>query len=327
MKRREFIAGLGSAATLSFAASAQQAGNIPRIGYIVPDLEGDDVGLARANAFRNGLRELGWVDGRTLRIDYRWGVIGSNRLAVAELIASAPSVIMARTSQITELLKQETKTVPIVFVAVADPLRSGLVQSLAHPGENLTGFTNYDFPIGGKWLQLLEEVAPETKQVLVLFNPENIGHQGLLRGIEAAASTLRVQIATASNQLDVSEIEHSIHAFAQRPHGGLIVVPNDRALENRDLIVRLVSRYRLPTIYAQPPFIASGGLMSYSTDELDMYRRAASYVDRILRGETPGSLPVQNPTKYKLAINLKTAVALGLTVPLNLLVSADEVVE
>jgi putative tryptophan/tyrosine transport system substrate-binding protein len=293
----------------------------------VPDLEGDDVGQARANAFRNGLRELGSVDGLNLHIDYRWGVVGSDRLPVAELVASAPSVIQARTSQITELLKRETKSIPIVFVAVADPLRSGLVQSLARPGENLTGFTNYDFPIGGKWLQLLKEVAPETKQVLVLFNPGNIGHQGLLRSIEAAASTFLVQIATVSNQRDVAEIERSIDAFARRPRGGLIVVPNDRALENRDLIVGLVGRYRLPAIYAQPPFITSGGLMSYSTDDVEMYRRAASYVDRVLRGETPGNLPVQNPTKYKLVINLKTAKALGLTIPDTLLASADEVIE
>jgi putative tryptophan/tyrosine transport system substrate-binding protein len=327
VRRREFIAGLG-AAVWPMVARAQQAGSMPRIGYVTAASEGDVDAQARADAFRDGLRKLGWIDGRNLRIDYRWGVTGSDGWQpVAQLIASTPNVVLAHTSPITEALKRETKSIPIVFVSVADPLSSGLVQSLARPEANLTGFTNYEFGTGEKWLQLLMEVAPTIKRVLILFNPSNIGHEGLARAIEMMAVKLDVQTPTLSNQLDTFEIERSIDAFAQGPHRGLIVVPNDRAQEARDLIVRLAARHRLPAVYGQFPFVVSGGLMSYSTDDIDIFRRAASYVARILHGETPGDLPVQNPTKYKLAINLKTATALGLTLPLGLLVSADEVIE
>jgi ABC-type uncharacterized transport system substrate-binding protein len=329
VNRRSFIALLsGAAAGWPFEASAQQPGRMPSVGYLVSDAQDDPVGRARLTAFREALAKLGWVDGRNIRIDYRWSVSGAERLraAASELVGLTPNVILALGSPASEALRRETRTIPVVFVAAADPLGIGLVESLAHPGGNLTGFTNYDFPMGGKWLEILKEVAPGIKRVLVVLPPGNPGIQGLLRAVEAAAPMLDVQ-AVAAVVSGAPEIERAVDAFAREPNDGLVVLPGSRSQENRDLIVGLAARHRLPAMYANHAFVASGGLMSYDTDVADLFRRAASYVDRILRGEKPSDLPVQNPTKFELAINLKTAKALGLDVPTTVLARADEVIE
>ena len=299
-----------------------------RVGYLVPDVEDDPVARARLAAFRAALAKLGWADGHNIRIDYRWSVSGAERLqaATSELVGLTPNVILALGSPASEALRRKTRTIPVVFVAAADPLGIGLVESLAHPGGNLTGFTNFDFPMGGKWLEMLKEVAPGIKRVLVILPPGNPGIEGLQRAVEAAAPMLDVQPVTAIVS-SAPEIERAVDAFAQEPNGGLVVLPGSRSRKNRDLIVGLAARHRLPAVYANYAFVASGGLMSYHTDVADLFRRAASYVDRILRGEKPGDLPVQNPTKFDMAINLKTAKALGITIPPMLLARADEVIE
>ena len=330
LQRREFIAGLGVAASWPLAARAQrQSGQrqsrIPRIGYLVSNLQAE--AQARNAAFREVLEKLGWTDGRNIRIDYRWGVTGPNRAraTAAELVSLVPDVILAQGSTISEALRLETRTIPIVFVSVTDPLGSGLVDSLAHPGRNLTGFVNYEFSMGGKWLQLLKDIAPGMKRVLsIVASDRNIASQGLLRTVEAAAPVLGLQLVVMS--VDAPEIERAVSAFADEPNGGLLVLPG-AAVGRGNLIVELAKRHRLPALYTFRPIIASGGLMSYDTDQTDLFRRAATYVDRILRGEKPSDLPVQNPTKFELAINLKVAKALALTVPRSLLLGADEVIE
>jgi putative ABC transport system substrate-binding protein len=327
MRRREFITLLGgAAATWPLAAHAQQPGRMARVGYLVSNSEGD--AGARNAAFREALEKLGWTDGRNIRIDYRWGVTSPERVraTAAELVGLAPNVILAQGSPISEALRRETRTIPIVFVSVTDPLGSGLVDSMAHPGGNLTGFVNYEFAIGGKWLQLLKEVAPGIKRVLVIVAPGgNIGSQGLLRTVEAAAPVLGVQLVVTS-AADAPGIVRAIKAFADEPNGGLLVLPG-AAVGRGNTIIGLAAQHRLPAMYTLRSLITSGGLMSYDTDHVDLFRRAASYVDRILRGEKPLDLPVQNPTKFELMINLKTARALGLTVPRTLLASTDEVIE
>ena len=283
---------------------------------------------ARLAVFRESLGKLGWAEGDNIRIDYLWGISGAERrqAAVLHLVGLTPNVILAQGSPASQALQGETRTIPVVFVAVADALGIGLVESLAHPGGNLTGFTNYDFPMGGKWLEMLKEIAPSINRVLVLLLPGNPGIQGLLRAVEAAAPMLGVH-PVAAVVSGAPEIERAVDAFAQERNGGLVVLPGSRSQGNRDLIVGLAARHRLPAIYANHAFVTSGGLMSYDTDVTDSFRRAASYVDRILRGEKPGDLPVQNPTKFNTAINLKTAKALGITIPTTLLLRADEVIE
>jgi putative tryptophan/tyrosine transport system substrate-binding protein len=307
-------------------ARAQQA-TMKRVGYLVPSSEGDAEAQARHAAFRDGLEKLGWVDGRNIRIEYRWGAIGPERTqaAAAELVKLAPNVILANGSDLSEALARETRTIPIVFVGASDPLTSGLVDSMAHPGGNLTGFTNFEFPMGGKWLDTLKAVAPDIKRVLVLLKLANTGNQGFLRAIEVAAPALSVRLVTADAS-GAPEIKNAIDAFAQEPNSGLLVLPG-AGLEHRDLIVGLAALHRLPAMYSLRPFIASGGLMSYDTDIADLFRRAATYVDRILKGEKPADLPVQVPTKYELVINNKVAKSLGLTVPPSLLARSDEVIE
>jgi putative ABC transport system substrate-binding protein len=326
MRRREFITLLGGAAAVwVLAARAQRPSRIARIGYLVSNLQGD--AQPRNSAFCEALEKLGWTDGRNIRIDYRWGVTGPDRAraAAAELVSLVPDVILAQGSTISEALRLETRTIPIVFVSVTDPLGSGLVDSLAHPGRNLTGFANYDFSMGGKWLQLLKDIAPGMERVLsIVANDRNIGSQGLLRSVEAAAPVLGLQLVVMS--MDDPEIEGAVSAFAEEPNGGLLVLPG-AAVGRRNLIVELAKQHRLPALYTFRPIVRSGGLMTYDTDQTDLFRRAASYVDRILRGEKPGDLPVQNPTKFELAINLKVAKALGLTVPRRLLLGAVEVIE
>jgi putative ABC transport system substrate-binding protein len=333
MRRREFIAGLGGAAAAwPLAAWAQQpGGGVPRIGYWVTSSETSPVGQLRFAAFRNALARLGWADGRSIRIDYVDNSLpGRDRAIAAELVSLAPKVILVQANDQLKALLQETRTIPIVFAAAADPLAAGLVDSLAHPGGNVTGFTAYDFPIGGKWLQMLKEVAPGIKRVLVILA---LDMYGFLGPMEAVALAFGVHIVPFSDYGEnpgstvAADIERAINAFAQEPNGGLLVLFGSGPLANRDLIIGLAAQHRLPAMYANRLYTADGGLMSYDSDFVNIFERAASYVDRILRGEKPGDLPVQSPTKFELVINLKTAKALGLTVPLPLLGLAQEVIE
>ena len=328
MRRRDFITLLGTMATWPLAARAQRTENVPRIGYLSSNSEDEQQARVYRAAFREALDRSGWADGRTIRMDYRFSAITIERarLLAAELIGMGPSVLFATNSLCADALRRETRTIPIVFTNVSDPLGSGLVDSLSHPGGNVTGFTNFEFQIAGKWLDILKDMAPSVTRAIIILSPGNIGSQGLLRGIEAAARNLGVRTITTP-VLDATQIETAIDAFAQEPDGGMIVAPGFVGLNNRDAIVATATRYHLPAIYADRSFTVSGGLMSYDTDIADLFRRAASYVSRILRGEKPSDLPVQAPTKYELKINLKAAKALGLAVPQTLLMAADEVIE
>ena len=333
MRRRDFITLLGGAAAAwpLMARAQQAAGGLPRLAIGIAGYPTDREVQLRLAAFRAALAKLGWVEGRNIRIDYAWGLdaltgkyISPAHLA-AELLSLAPNVILAQATPDVKALLQETRTIPIVFAAAVDPLATGLLDSLAHPGGNVTGVAAYDYPIGGKWLGMLKEVAPGIKRVLVILATDVPPLLPFLRAIEAAAPALGVQIVAADSTTD--EIERAINTFAQEPNGGLIVLFDSESLNNRDLIIGLAARHRLPAIYANRTFAAGGGLMSYDTDFVNIFERAASYVDRILRGEKPGDLPVQAPTKFDLIINLKTAKALGLNIPLPLLGLAQEVIE
>jgi putative ABC transport system substrate-binding protein len=331
MRRRDFITLLGGAgaAVWPFSAGAQPSARIPHIGYLTlgrPEDTPEE--QARQKVLRAALEKLGWTDGANTRIDFRWAGTGPDqvRASAAELIASAPDVIIAVGTPVLDALRQESRTAPIVFVGVSDPLGLGLVDNLAHPAGNLTGFANYPFSIGGKWLQTLKEIAPSIKRVLVVMLPGDTAHQGFFRAIDAAARSLDV-LAVEGAARDDREVERAIDAFAEEPNGGLLVLPGLPGRDNADLIIGLAKRHRLPAMYTYRFFASGGGLMSYDADTVDLVGRSASYVDRILKGERPGELPVQFPTKYGLVINLKTARALGLKVPLSLLASADEVIE
>jgi ABC-type uncharacterized transport system substrate-binding protein len=331
MKRREFITLLGGAATWPLAARAQQVGGLPRVVYLTGGAIDDQEILARRAAFRLGFEKLGWIDGRNVRIDYHWGQEPSaqrRQALAAELVSSAPNAIMISGTPMSMEFQRITRTIPIVFVNATDPLGSGLVASMAEPGGNLTGFANYLFSTGGKWAELLKEAAPGIKRVLVIMGPGNSGQQGTLEAIEAAAPKLGIQVETVvAPGSGAADIERAIDTFAQQPNGGLLALPGNPGRDNHDLIIRLASRHRLPAMYTYRFATTAGGLMSYDTDSTDLYRRAAFYVDRILKGEKPGNLPVQLPTKYDLVVNLRTAKALGLNIPLALLASADEVIE
>ena len=327
MRRREFIitALVGATAALPLAARAQQPERTRRIVLLMGSAND---GTVRARMFEHGLERLGWAAGRNVRIDYRWGSRDNPeqaRIYAAELVGVMPDLILAQGSQNTEAMLKETRDIPIIFVEASDPMSSGLVSSMARPGRNLTGFTNFEFSIGSKWLEILKEVAPAIKRVLVLQGLD-IGNQGFLRAIVGAAQSIGVAPFAAPVR-DATDIERAITTFAQEPQGGLIVLPGSSRMDNRDLIVAMATRHRLPAMYSSRAFIASGGLMSYDTHLVDLWRQAASYADRLLRGEKAGDLPVQIPTKYELVINLKLARALGLAVPLPLLARADEVIE
>jgi putative ABC transport system substrate-binding protein len=321
MKRREFIAGLGGAAAWPLAARAQQSVRMRRIGFLLGSAEDDPEGRARMTAFVQGLQDLGWTDGRNVRIDYRYGLGDNDRLRryAAELIALVPDVILASGSAAVRPLQQATRTVPIVFAGALDPVGAGYVPSLARPGGNVTGFTVFEYGFGGKWLELLKEIAPQLRRVAVTR-----GRQ--LSAIQGAASSLGVELTPIGLQ-DADEIERDVAAFARQANGGLIVSGSAPAQVHRELIVRLVARHRLPAIYPFRFFATVGGLISYGPDTVDQFRLAAGYVDRILKGEKPGDLPVQAPTKYETVINLKTAKTLGLDVPETLLATADEVIQ
>ena len=330
MKRRNFIALLGGAAVVwPLAAWAQQFDhNTRRVGVLTAFAENDRDAQANMTAFRQALEKLGWAAGRNVRIDYRWGGAEPERIRTyaIELVGLKPDVILAVTAQALQPLQQVTSSIPIVFTQMGDPIGSGFVTSMAHPGGNITGFTPAEFSMQGKRLEMLKEVAPQITRVAVLFNPEQIPQAGMLRAVEAVAPSVGVQL-TAAAVRDAAEIERAIDQFAREPNGGLIVLPSGPTIVHRDLILALAARYRLPAAYQYRQFVTAGGLMSYGNDLADQYRQAASYVDRILRGEKAGDLPVQAPTKFELVINLKTAKALGLEVPPSLLARADEVIE
>ena len=329
MRRREFITLLGgAAATWPLAARAQQTDPMRRIGVLTNLAEDDPESKARIAAFLKGLQQLGWTDGQNVQIDYRWAAGDAARIRreVSELLALVPDVILVTGTAATGPLLQATQTVPAVFVQVSDPVGAGYVASLARPGGNATGFTLYDYGLSGKWLELLKEIAPRVSRAAVIRDPAIVAGIGQLTAIQALAPSVGVDV-TPVNVRDPSEIEHAIAGFARSPNGGLIVTGSPLAFIHRNLIAALAARHRLPAVYFDRSSIMSGGLISYGSDLIGQYRLAAGYVDRILRGEEPTDLPVQQPTKYELVINLKTAKALGLTVPDTLLARADEVIE
>ena len=328
MRRREFVTLLGSAAAWPLAARAQQPDRVRRIGVLTPYAADDREGQARVAALQQGLAELGWIDGRNARIDTRWGAGDSARYRqyAAELVALAPDVIMAVTSPVVAALQRETRTVPIVFVGVIDPVGAGLVASLAHPGGNTTGFTVFEYGLSPKWLALLKEIAPRVTRAAVFRDPTTASQIGLLGGIQSVAPSLRMELHLIDVR-EVGEIERAAATFAREPNGGQIVFSSSLTLLHRELIIGLAARYQFPTVYNDSAFVTVGGLVSYGPNRVEQYRPAAGYVARILKGEKPADLPVQAPTKYELVINLKTARALGLEVPPSLLARADEVIE
>jgi putative ABC transport system substrate-binding protein len=323
MRRRTFLTLLGSAAARTPVARAQE--RVRRIAVLLP--ADNAVFQAWVQAFVQGLALLGWTIGRNVRIDTRWATDAADvRRHAAELAALAPDVILAHgASSVTSLL-QVTRTVPIVFPTAVDPVGAGIVDSLARPGGNATGFSGLEYGLSGKWLELLKEIAPEMTRAAVLRDPANPGGPALFGIIQAVAPSLRVEVIPV-NMRDAGEIERTVAAFAHSSIGGLIITPNPFAFAYRDLIFTLAAQHKLPAIYFDRAFVTAGGLISYGPDFLDQYRRAAGYVDRILKGEKPADLPVQAPTKYELVINLKTAKALGLEIPSSVLARADEVIE
>jgi len=328
MRRRDFMKIIGSAAGgWPFAARAQQPQQTRRIGVLMAQAADDPEGQARLAAFLQGLRELGWIEGRNVQLDYRWGGIDVARIrrAAVELAALTPDVILAGGGQVMGPLQEATRTVPIVFTQTADPLGAGFVASLARPGGNATGFTNFDYGLSGKWLEFLRDLVPSVTRAAVLRDATNPG-TGQWDAIQAVASPWGVEI----NPIDVrerAEIERGVSAFAAGSNRGLIVPSSGFAIVHRELIIALAARHRLPAVYPFRFYAIEGGLISYGPDPIDPHRRAAQYVDRILKGQKPADLPVQPPTKYELVINMKTAKALGLDIPKTLLVRADEVIE
>jgi putative ABC transport system substrate-binding protein len=329
LKRREFITLLGGMASgWPLLAGAQQPERMRRIGVLSAATETDPNDGRLLTGFRQALQKLGWIDGRTVLIDTRWaaGDLDRTRKYAAELVALTPDVILAGGGSVVGLLLQEVRSVPIVFTLTPDPVGAGFVESLAQPGGNATGFTLFEYGIGGKWLDLLKEIAPGIRRAAVVRDPALPQGTGLFGAIQTAASSLGVEL-TPVNVRDASEIERAIAGFARSPHGGLIVTASILAVLHRDLLVTLAAQQKLPAIYFHRLFVAAGGLISYGPDFSEQYTRAAGYVDRILKGAKPADLPVQNPTKYELVINLKTAKAISLTVPDKLLTIANDVIE
>jgi len=329
MRRRDVITLLGGVAAFPVAARAQQRERMRRIGVLMNVPSDNSEGMARLAAFLQGLQELGWTVGRNVQIDYRWGSPDADRIRkdAAELLVLAPDVILSSATPTVGALQQATRTVPIVFALVADPVGAGFVETLARPGGNITGFSAaIEYGTSGKWLELLKEIAPHVTRAAILRDPELGLGIGQLAALQAVAAPLRVEL-TPIGVREAGEIERGITTFARLPNGGMIVTASTPALVHRELITMLAARHRLPAVYAFRYMVTVGGLMSYGVESVDPYRRAAAYVDRILKGEKPADLPVQAPTKYELVINLKTAKALGLEVPPTLLARADEVIE
>jgi putative ABC transport system substrate-binding protein len=328
MRRREFITFLGAAVAWPFAARAQRPDQLRRIGFVSSNAESDPEDQLLVATFRKGLEELGWTDGRNVRIDYRFSrgdALLMPKLA-KELVELRPEVIVAAGTFAATAVRQQTLSIPIVFVQVPDPVAAGFVTNLARPEGNITGFTNFEFSIGGKWLEAIKECAPGVSRVALVFDPANPSWAAYVRTIEAAAPSFKVHL-TPVGVRDAAEIETNITAFAREPNGALVVLPGPVTVRHRGPIIAMAARHRLPAIYPYRLFVTNGGLMSYGGDIADLYKQAASYVDRLLKGAKPADLPVQLPTKYEMAINLKTAKALDLTLPPTLLASADEVIE
>jgi putative ABC transport system substrate-binding protein len=328
MNRREVIPLLGGAAAAWPFGARGQPGPVRRVGVLMPLAVDDPEAQARSTAFSQELEKLGWTEGRNLRIDMRWGVGDADRVRkdAAELAALAPNVILANGSAAVAALQQATRMVPIVFVAVIDPVGAGIVENMARPGGNATGFTNYEYGMSGKWLELLKEIAPRLARVAVIRDPSIAAGGGQLGALQAVAPLLGVELSPIGVH-DAGKIERGVMAFARGPNDGLIVTGSTLATLNRERIVTLAARLKLPAVYSLRFFVTGSGLISFGPDRVDQYRRAAGYVDRILKGEKPADLPVQAPVKYEMAINLRTAKTLGLDVPVTLLARADEVIE
>jgi ABC-type uncharacterized transport system substrate-binding protein len=328
MRRREFIAAVGGAVAWPLAAHAQQPERTRRIGVLMNVAADDPEGQPAVTAFQQALQQLGWSDGRNVRIDVRWGEndVERDRKYAGELVALAPDVILASGTLSVTALQSVTRAVPIVFVRVSDPVGAGVVDTLARPGGNVTGFMNFEYSLSGKWLELLKQIVPRLTHAAVLrdvTNPAGIAQFGAIR---STASSLGVDVSPISVR-DAGEIERAVADFARSPNGGLIVTPSAGVSLHHALIVTLAARYKLPAVYSDRFNVVGGGLISYGPEGIDQFRPAADYVDRILKGEKPADLPVQAPTKFKLVINLKTAKALGLTFPQSVQASADEVIE
>jgi putative ABC transport system substrate-binding protein len=328
MKRREFIMALGGAATAwPLAARAQQGERIRRIGVLMNQSANDSESKLRAAAFLEALQQKGWTDGRNVQIDFRWdaGTVDNARKMAAELVALAPDVILA--SGVTSLVALKAhRAIPQVFAVVPDPVGAGFVESLAQPGGNVTGFMQFEYSLSGKWLELLKEIAPGVTRAVVLRDADISAGIGQFAVIQAVAPSVGVDVRPIDMR-DAAEIERAVTAFARTPNGGLIVTASPWALVHRELIAALAIRHKLPSVHSNRPLVTSGGLASYGANFADLYRGAAGYVDRILKGEKPADLPVQAPTRYELVVNLRTAKALGLTVPSSVLARADEVIE
>jgi len=328
MKRRQFIAGLGSAAAWPLVARAQQRQPMRRVGILMHLAAEDPESVRSIVAFGQGLEQLGWSEGRNVRMDIRWAAGNADRYRkyAAELVALAPDVVLGVGGTITAALQQASQTVPIVFVLVTDPVGFGLVASMARPSGNATGFTVFDYGFTAKWVELLKEIAPRVTRAAIMRDPAIATGIGQFAAMQSVAPSLGIEL-TALIVRDGSEIERAVTDFAHRPNGGLIVPALTQTSVHRDLIISLAARHRLPAVYPYSYLVSAGGLISYGPDVTDQFRRAANYVDRILRGEKPSDLPVQQPTKFELVINLKTAKALGLTIPETLLATADEVIQ
>ena len=330
MRRREFIAGLGGSAALVIAASAQQRDGVRHIGVLMPFAEIDPEGQSQLSRFKQSLSELGRAEGRNLRVDVRWASDNLDRMRILakELVSLEPDLILANTTPVTRALQRETSSIPIVFVIVADPVGDGLVAALPRPGKNITGFISIEAQMGGKLPELLKEIAPSVKRVAIMFNPDTAAGHGayFVSPFAQATRTLNLEMVVAPVRSDV-EIEQVISTLGRAPGSGLVVTPDGFMVVHRAQILSLAARYNIPAVYFASVFARDGGLLAYGPDRLDIFHRAASYVDRILRGEKPADLPVQQPVKFELSLNAKTAMTLGLTIPPSILLRADEVIE
>src|SRR5215472_3860926 len=328
MRRREFIGIAGGAVAWPLAAHAQQLERPHKIGMLIPFNDNEPEVKARLSAFRQRLQELGWIESRSIRLDYRFTGQDAERIhaGTEDLIALGPDVIVSWGNPAIAMLQKATQTIPVVFVGASDPAESGFVTNLGRPGGNITGFQNFESAIGGKWLDLLKEIAPEVRRVAFMYSPDVSANLAFVHAAEAASTSLDVTV-TAAPVRSIADIEHALTAFAKEPNGGLIVAPAAFIATSQDRVIALASDLHLPAIYPFRYFATNGGLASYGFDTIDPHRQAASYVDRILKGEKPGNLPVQAPTRYELVIDLKTAKTLGLSVPPSLLARADEVIE
>jgi putative ABC transport system substrate-binding protein len=328
MERRRFITLLGATLASPLAARAQQADRVAHIGVLMGISDSDPEAKPRVEAFRKGMEELGWTEGRNVRLDYRWTAGDPDRtvLFAREIFELKPDIMLVHSSPAVAALRKLTSRIPMVFVLIADPIGSGFVESLAHPGGNVTGFMNAEAPMAGKWLGLMMEIVPKVKRVALIYNPRTSPYQSFLREFDASARELGVQ-SVPTPVLDAAEVERALQALGQQPDSAFFVVPDVFVQVHRALIIRLAEQYRLPAIYPYRFFPTSGGLLSYGFDTVVAFRQAASYVDKILKGASPADLPVQAPSTFKMVVNLKAAQAIGLTIPESFLVRADEVID